>query len=643
MSEGEPLILQGIEAQPSEAQLRRFLARRLATGLWRVLGWLLLGFAALAVLKKGFSPNLIAESLLPLALLLVGLLVLHRVLVWLQARQLVRAGAFPPLAFRFDDEAASYRGAQGLTARIPYDWIAAVSSDTSGLQLRMRGGAFLIVPFAGFGEPPERIEAFVRERVAAAQSLNPSGRVSERDGKEPGAVQLEAFATKGWAHDCLVNLRFGGAALLLSRLPSSGPRASSTQLVVLSLVWLGIEALSDWLLISGPAEASGYGLLHWSWLLVSLSAAAWAISRLHGRERLLLPLLVALLSLMPWFVVLSGVLDWASWQIDFIDQYWQSLIIGFYLWLLFAAARTLRHLVEPSARRTLPATALLLAVFVLPLWLLPTGEFWYEAYEPAPERPRIDVEHTYYQQPQLMRDALAAVRPGTPGAIDLFALTFGADASQAVFKRESDTILKIVDRRLGSAGHSLRLVNHRDTLDAFPLASISNLDMALRAFAERMQPNEDLALLYLTAHGARDKRLAIRFRPLRLNTLSAKELRERLDQAGIRWRIIIISACYSGGLIPELADENSLIITAAAADRTSFGCSNERDYTYFGEALFRDALAQTDDLPEAFRIARVAVDARERGEGLTPSLPQMHLGDAMREQLRRWRAQLNRE
>ena len=69
------------------------------------------------------------------------------------------------------------------------------------------------------------------------------------------------------------------------------------------------------------------------------------------------------------------------------------------------------------------------------------------------------------------------------------------------------------------------------------------------------------------------------------NDLRAAELRSILDAAGIGWRVIVISACYSGSFVDELRSDRTLVITASRADRNSFGCSNEADMTYFGRAL----------------------------------------------------------
>ena len=48
--------------------------------------------------------------------------------------------------------------------------------------------------------------------------------------------------------------------------------------------------------------------------------------------------------------------------------------------------------------------------------------------------------------------------------------------------------------------------------------------------------------------------------------LPAATLAELLAESGIRWKVVLVSACYSGGFIPPLADEQTLVMTAARAD-----------------------------------------------------------------------------
>jgi len=86
---------------------------------------------------------------------------------------------------------------------------------------------------------------------------------------------------------------------------------------------------------------------------------------------------------------------------------------------------------------------------------------------------------------------------------------------------------------------------------------------------------------------------------------------------------VIISACYSGVFIRPLADRDTLIITAADADHTSFGCKDANTWTYFGDAFFNVALRQAASLKDAFVVARALVRKRELRERFEPSNPQM--------------------
>src|SRR5206468_1411583 len=149
--------------------------------------------------------------------------------------------------------------------------------------------------------------------------------------------------------------------------------------------------------------------------------------------------------------------------------------------------------------------------------------------------------------------------------------------------------------------------------------------------------DEDIFFLYLTSHGSHDGRFTLEFPPLRLNDLTAPELRKMLDEAAIRNRVIVVSACYSGSFVDALRDDDSLILTASAKDRNSFGCSNEADFTYFGKAYFDEALRTSDSFIEAFDIAAPVIAAREKKDDYTPSDPQRYVGPNIAARLAAWR------
>jgi hypothetical protein len=113
-------------------------------------------------------------------------------------------------------------------------------------------------------------------------------------------------------------------------------------------------------------------------------------------------------------------------------------------------------------------------------------------------------------------------------------------------------------------------------------------------------------------------------------------LREMLDRAGVRQRVIAVSACYSGGWIEPLADEHTLVMTAASAERTSYGCGRKSELTFFGRAVFDEELRKTHSFEQAFAAARPVIDEREKQAGKKDgySDPQIRVGKEIQPVLR---------
>ena len=223
-------------------------------------------------------------------------------------------------------------------------------------------------------------------------------------------------------------------------------------------------------------------------------------------------------------------------------------------------------------------------------------------------------------QGRLLDSMLEQVPASTP-AVELYSLVLGGDGKQSVFMREADYVSRMLATRFGARGQ-VTLVNHRDHLADRPMASRESLSRSIQALARRSGP-EDLMFIYLTSHGSSDHELVLDQPRLQLSDLPADELATVLAPLKDRDKVVVISACYSGGFIPALKDERTLIMTASRADRVSFGCSEEADFTYFGDALFGQALNQTDNLEEAFKKASATVSAREIVENYEASEPQI--------------------
>lgn len=223
-------------------------------------------------------------------------------------------------------------------------------------------------------------------------------------------------------------------------------------------------------------------------------------------------------------------------------------------------------------------------------------------------------------QGPLLDKALAAV-PASTSALELYSLVVAGDGKQSVFMREADYVSNLLASRFGASGQ-ISLVNHRDHMEDRPLATRESIDRAARTLAQRSGP-EDLIFIYLTSHGTQDHELVLDQPRLSLADLPADALAAALAPLKDRDKIIVISSCYSGGFIPDLKDKRTLVMTASRADRVSFGCSEEADFTYFGDALFARALVETDDLQQAFNEAKAYVAQREIEDDFEASEPQI--------------------
>lgn len=406
-------------------------------------------------------------------------------------------------------------------------------------------------------------------------------------------------------------------------------------LAVLGLLWAVVVA-RDWL-------SAGLGSNFWVWgyiaesarnhlWLASLAVVAW----LAARPRSLVTLITALgWANLPMGLVAGGLQYLAARYVPELEPRFVTLFQ--WSWLLWQCAvlwRALALLAPLHPLRAVAGIAVHAAALYAAVNLLPESPMFYLATE-AP--PALDIETVYYRQPALLDAALASLAPQDPARIDLYFIGVGAFAEQDVFMREVQSAQRIVDRRLGVRGRSLALINNAHTVDSIPLANRHNLERAINGVAGQMDRGEDILVLFVSSHGSEDASIAVEFEGLGMADIYAADIRAMLDNAGVKWRVVIVSACYSGTFIPPLQSPTTLVMTAAAADKSSFGCSSENAWTYFGRAYFAEALARTGDLIHAFRLAETRIAAREATEHKEPSQPQMRVGERIAEHLRAWR------
>ena len=243
----------------------------------------------------------------------------------------------------------------------------------------------------------------------------------------------------------------------------------------------------------------------------------------------------------------------------------------------------------------------------------------------------------------LLERELAALAPQRPGKTDLYVLGFAGDGEESVFRNEVVYLKSLFEKRFDARGRVVSLINHPDSLGKAPapLATYDNLYDALAGIGRTMDRDQDVLLLYLTMHGTEDHELAVQLQPMLEDWLTPEDLRAALDDAGIRNRVIAISACYSGGFVPALRGPDTLVVTAARGDRASFGCGSESEATYFGRAWLVDGLNRTTNFVAAYDIATREIARREKLQEFEPSLPQLDVGARIGKRLRTWESELH--
>ena len=421
------------------------------------------------------------------------------------------------------------------------------------------------------------------------------------------------------------------ARLWLLRPVRSAPSGSPMRaMLVMGAAWLGLwVAIDRWQSEPDPQFlASGIPLLGWYGLAI-LGLAV--LMQWRTRAPAFAPVLAVILGLVPLPLLFVGVIA------AYLDPIWfwgASIAVGVYTVLYLA--RGLHALTGESQRMAACAGIAFIAGFC---WLSDAldaiPDVWtpLEAQVAEPVGASADSEAILFGQAARIDEALEGVRRETSPKPQAFFLGFAGVGDQKVFAQEVGLASRVLGERFGIASRSVSLINDQRDLERAPLATVSGLEYALRGLGSRMNVDQDVLFLSISSHGAEDPAISVSNSELPLNDLTDEDLADALRESGIKWRVIIISACYAGGFIDRLKDPQTIVIAAAAADRTSFGCSNDRDLTYFGEAFYRDALPGARSLREAFDTAKAAIAARERREHVEASNPQAFFGGQLQKKL----------
>ncbi len=375
-------------------------------------------------------------------------------------------------------------------------------------------------------------------------------------------------------------------------------------------------------------------------LLASTIVAYW-----YGRRELPLALALLLISPAALFEFVSALIVVAlSYAGEGFASGAQLTLYAAYLaWMLAVTLRALWVAAGRQRRAFLQGGALLVALLLALVYFMPRTELWLPDEDEGGDRPSIAQEELFHAQDGLLDARLDGLQPQRPGIADLYFVGFAPEGNEDVFGRELDTVSRLMRERFDAAGRTLLLGNDPATLADLPVADATNLRIALERIGAIMDADEDVLFLYITTHGAADGELAVELPPLELDQIRPAALARMLHASGIKWKVLVISACYSGGFIEPLKDDDTLIITATDTRSQSFGCGNGQKLTWFGKAYFDDALRRTRSFTEAFAFARKEVAEREREQNFAASNPQMYVGAAIKDKLAGLAARLKTE
>ena len=427
-------------------------------------------------------------------------------------------------------------------------------------------------------------------------------------------------------HDFKSNQTAGMWLFLGSRRSLQIVRPSILQLIFWGILGGSANSLFSWLSSGEVGDFNPQGLISYAlWPFIALIVGIFLSQRINNPRLMLVPALLWLvldthIALLQSFIQYLGYIDVLPYI--FYD-YLPTIFMVLFVWQSLAVVWVFsRELKWPWWERALIVAATL---FTLVVWQMSVKSqpIW-----KVEEVPPTFAEDAFYAQNQVLNKSLEAVQYGEFAQSHWYFLGVAGAGYQDVFKSEVERIKEQFDTRFGTFGRSLVLINNPTTRTKIPIASRTSMDLALRRIGQQMNRESDVLFLYMTSHGLPNQ-FEMENAPIDLNDVDPKWLKETLDKAGIRWRVIVISACYSGSFVPALQDDNTLIITASAADRASFGCSNEADYTYFGRAFFDQAMREQTSVSAAFEQAKATVAQWESAQGFEASEPQWSIGKNM--------------
>ncbi|MGO2018691.1 C13 family peptidase [Psychrobacter sp. FME61] len=398
------------------------------------------------------------------------------------------------------------------------------------------------------------------------------------------------------------------------------------QFAVFALSALGSNVLFSWLAAENSSVFNEQGLVSYLiWPMIILLGGI-ILARRAGNQALVFVPVVLWLVADTLSALLQSLVQYLSsygWLPDWSYSFLPILFLVLFLWQTLALLWIFFHRFRlPWWERVI---VLVGAVALLTIWQRNVTD--QPIFKQIPIEPVLE-EAALYEQPRLLQQALNSIDPSILGKTDWYFMGVAGFSDQNVFRSEINKVRELFDVRFGTSGHSLSLINNTYSWLDEPIATKTSILRGLKRIGQQMNADEDVLFLTLSSHG-NENIIQLANPPLAMENLDAAWLRAALDDSGIRWRVIVVSACYSGSFIDELASPTTVVITASATEKASFGCTNTAEMTYFGQAFFAESMRDNTSFESAFKDARLRVSEKESLMGFESSDPQMFIGSLM--------------
>ena len=427
------------------------------------------------------------------------------------------------------------------------------------------------------------------------------------------------------------NLKAGVRLALFLPVTRLAFRIDLAQLLLVFAFSTLIDIATDWIHLGPDARFSWFGAGGELFTIGVLLVAAAAQAVVFRQRALALAVPVLALASYP----ISQVVHIAPYAFPAFETWAGPTVAAGYeivmaIWSVAVLVRAVAVALVGRHRvwQALAGGAMLAVPIAFSSLLLPTATWWQASGGSVDSRyPNPASEPVLAAQQTLLDDALSDLDDETPGRTDVYFVGFLGDGHDDAYRQDMLAARRAMDERFDMRDRSIALVTSPATQLDTPMATVSHLRETLKEVAAAINPDEDVVMLYLVGPSSSDGTLEVALPPLELVPLSPVTLRTLLDEAGIRWRVIVVSSCHSAPFVDALKNEMTVVL-AAADDSTEGACALTNGSTRLGATLFRDAFPRSESLQHAFQAAQ----AEFRRDGASGA--QLFIGSEIEQKLK---------